>query len=333
MQRKSATLQSRVSSYDQFFDLIAQQAIPGLHRLVRTAVSQKIGIGTICSRMEMAIQGRYHAVNYSQEEMDLAVLTYELGGAAVVHALHKAFTSFPSVSTVRDSRRKRVLYPTSGSSLEKNIATNIHTLFGDKPARKVTHCLSADEININKKLTYSDHSDEVIGVCKEHVDAVGSTVMGDDLQLIETLTRAIRVGDVHIGKEALVFAISAHSSHGYSAKPISIAATCKQGTAEAVVLLYEMIIRIWKYHPDGEARHGPLTHAASDGDGVRRKAFYILFMRFKIGPDDAIFAFLGSLRGLNLYVGIYFMTMDFDFKHLFKRTSINNTAGCALTLV
>ena len=133
-------------------------------------------------------------------------------------------------------------------------------------------------LNINKRLTYSDYSDEVIGVCNEHVGAFGSTVMGDGLDIIENLSHSIRDGEVHIGKEALVFAVSAHSSHDYGAKSIYVAATYKQGSAEAIAVVYMMVIQLWKHHPNGEARHGPLTHATSDGDRVCREAFYMLFM-------------------------------------------------------
>jgi hypothetical protein len=42
-------------------------------------------------------------------------------------------------------------------------------------------------------------------------------------------------------------------------------------------------------------------------------------MHKKLGPDDPIYKFLSELLGLNLYTGDGGLTMDFNYKHLFKR--------------
>jgi hypothetical protein len=42
-------------------------------------------------------------------------------------------------------------------------------------------------------------------------------------------------------------------------------------------------------------------------------------MHKKLGLDNPIYKFLSPLSGLNLYTGDGGLTMDFDYKHLFKR--------------
>jgi hypothetical protein len=48
----------------------------------------------------MAVDGTYHAQNYSDLELDLATTIYELGGGAALHALHNSPFAFPSRNTL-----------------------------------------------------------------------------------------------------------------------------------------------------------------------------------------------------------------------------------------
>ncbi|KAJ7936709.1 hypothetical protein B0H13DRAFT_1589416, partial [Mycena leptocephala] len=105
----------------------------------------------------------------------------------------------------------------------------------------------------------------------------------------------------------------------YGAKPVLLIPTCKQGTWQSAALVLQKLIQAWKLSSHGKATCGPLLSIASDGDGTRRAALYLVCMHKKLGPDDAISKFLSELPVLNLYTGEGGLTMDFDYKHLFKR--------------
>jgi hypothetical protein len=95
--------------------------------------------------------------------------------------------------------------------------------------------------------------------------------------------------------------------------------TCKKVSWQSAAQLLQKLIQAWKISPYGEAMHGLLLSIASDGDGTQRAALYLICMHKKLGPDDPIYKFLSELLGLNLYTGDGGLTMDFNYKHLFKR--------------
>jgi hypothetical protein len=68
------------------------------------------------------------------------------------------------------------------------------------------------------------------------------------------------------------------------------------------------------------ARVGPLWSWATDGDMMRRVSGYKQFLAQKLLPTSPIYGTLADMAGLNLYTSLNDVTLDFDFKHIFKRT-------------
>ncbi|KAJ7121698.1 hypothetical protein C8R44DRAFT_877079 [Mycena epipterygia] len=101
----------------------------------------------------------------------------------------------------------------------------------------------------------------------------------------DATVKAIREDRVHVGKEFSVAAFSRHAQSDYGAKPVLLMPTCKK---------------------------------TSDGDGGRRAVLYLVCMNKKLSEDDPLYRLLSGLAGLNLYTGENALTMDFDYKHLFK---------------
>ena len=138
---------------------------------------------------------------------------------------------------------------------------------------------------------------------------------------LRTLAEALFQGPeptIHFAKEATVAGIAAFRADHYEVRPIFAAGTCKKETAPSCVELIQTLLDAWKECPDGEKFHGPIWSVASDGDGVRRAAFHLLFMKDTLKPGDPLFALLSPLVGLNLQTGKYFTTAEFDPKHLCK---------------
>ncbi|KAF8185751.1 hypothetical protein K438DRAFT_1936875 [Mycena galopus ATCC 62051] len=192
----------------------------------------------------------------------------------------------PSRHTIADVRRQHSLRVTVGDVKVSDILQNIEVLFKDvEPGEfdRVGHTLSQDEI-------------------------AGS--------------EGIKADEIHVGKEFSVAAFSRHAPTDYGAKPVLIMPTCKKGSWQSSAQLLQKLIQAWKLSPFGEAKHGPLWSIASDGDATRRAALYLICMHKDLGPDDPLYVFLSELDGLNLRTGEGSITMDFDYKHLFKRTSV-----------
>ncbi|KAK7055703.1 hypothetical protein R3P38DRAFT_2499266, partial [Favolaschia claudopus] len=317
----------RETALTELFDLLSANNVPGLPRLLSTAKKEGWSTQKTTQKSQLAIEGKYHARNYTEFDRDLAILIYELGGGAALHALNKAPTMLPSRFTIAEERRAQNLRITVGDvklSDMNHMMENIEILFRDAPASElgpVLHTISQDEISGDGRLCYLEETDEIAGLCEHAKSRLKTFQMGTDLSCIEEVVTAIHAGDIHVGKEYSVAAISRHASTDYGAKPILIMPTCKKGSWRSSAEILQKLVQAWKLSPHGEAKLGKLSTLASDGDGTRRAALYLVCMHklLLLGPDDPLYEFLRDLPGLNLYTGEGGITMDFDPKHLFKR--------------
>ncbi|KAJ7815224.1 hypothetical protein B0H14DRAFT_2375538, partial [Mycena olivaceomarginata] len=104
-----------VESHKYFYDLISTNNVPGLARLLSNSRTDGWGISKTTEKVELAINGKYHARNYTDLDVDLAVLIYELGGGAALHALNHSPVMLPSRYSIADVRREHRLRITVGS--------------------------------------------------------------------------------------------------------------------------------------------------------------------------------------------------------------------------
>jgi predicted RecA/RadA family phage recombinase len=275
--------------------------------------------------VELAIEGKYHARNYTDLDVDLAILIYELGGGAALHALNHSPIQLPSRHTIADVRRQHRLRITVGDVKMSDILENIEILFKNDidvgEFTHVGHTLSQDEIASDARLCYLPETDEIGGLCEHAITELDTFKMGSDLTSVRATAKAVREGRVHVGKEFSVAAFSRHAETDYGAKPVLLLPTCKQGSWQSSAQLLQKLVKAWKLSPFGEAMHGPLWSIASDGDATRRAALYLICMHRELEKDDPLYDLLYDLKGLNLHCGEGGLTMDFDYKHLFKRTS------------
>ncbi|KAJ7439531.1 hypothetical protein B0H11DRAFT_2355829 [Mycena galericulata] len=300
--------------------------------------------------------------NYTLFHKEFAVLMYELGGGAALHALNKSPYMLPSRHIIAEMRRQQNLRITVGNVKISDILENIEVLFGDLDPGdegRVGITLSQDEIAGDGRLCYLEETDEIGGLCEHAASRLTTLKMGSDTvtessrpvsrllvpahegfgsvvgrtnesrrvqikeytNAAEETVKAIRAGEVHVGKEFSVAAFSRHAPTNYGAKPVLLMPTCKKGSWQSSAQILQKLIHAWKLSPFGEAKHGPLESLASDGDSRRRAALYLVYMHkeLKLKEGDPLFEFLLDLPGLNLFTGDSTITMDFDYKHLFKR--------------
>ncbi|KAK7036855.1 hypothetical protein R3P38DRAFT_2488796, partial [Favolaschia claudopus] len=313
----------RIESYRKLVDVISTNDVPGLPRLLSTANKEGWGASKTTDKANLAIRGRYHPCNYTDLDKDLAILAYEYGGDALLHALHKSPFAFPTRFTIADLRRSTSLSITVGPVKMTDILKNIELLFKDIPVSdegRILHTISQDEIAGDGRPCYLDTTDEIAGLCEHANTELDTLKMGSDLTAVHAAAKAVREGRVHVGKEFSVAAISRHSSNDYGAKPVLLMATCKQNSWQENAKILQMINAAWKISPYGEILHGPIPAYASDGDPKRKAALYLLCMHRKVKP--ALYPHIAGLRGLNLFTSEDFATMEFDPKHSWKHSTL-----------
>ncbi|KAJ7761933.1 hypothetical protein DFH07DRAFT_867598 [Mycena maculata] len=322
-----------LSNLDAVFQFVGWKPVPALHRIFSNAVKQGWSAKKLLEKLQLAHKGEYDAKNYTQYEIDLTILVYELGGGGAVYALNHSIFALPSLSTIQPYRRQHTLSPCIDRLRITDISNNISALFGPHKAWNGTksgaiverehiicgHTLSFDEIAMERKIDYMTATDEMGGMCLEHVGALRTVKVGQDTSTVEAAVEAVREGKVHIGHEASVGAISRLYQTGYGAKPVFIGASCKRGDWKDCFRTMETVIEAWRRSADGEIKHGPILSVASDGDPKRRAALFVMTMHSEILADNPIYRYICKLPGLNRRVGKDNLTMDPDWKHMDKR--------------
>ncbi|KAL0575072.1 hypothetical protein V5O48_006891 [Marasmius crinis-equi] len=327
VKRKLQRTSAKKKDLEELKSFIRDNDVPAVTRLLSQCASDGIGVKKTIERMSMAVRGEYHSHKYTQLDIDLGTLAYLVGGGALAYAFNKSAQSLPGLSTIREHRLEFALsISVNLRDLGLDVELNIESLFSPKSwgrepkTQKAGHSLSLDEIALEERPFYLALKDILGGLCREHTKHL-DLVVGNALDNILAAAEAVFGPDpvAHLAKEATVAAISSLSRDGYYAKPVLVSPTCKTVCTEDSVYIITQIIKAWKESPYGEAMHGPLWFIASDGDSKRRAALYIICMTHELSKTDPLYKLLERLTGLNKFTSDGGITMDFDFKHLFKR--------------
>ncbi|KAJ7479043.1 hypothetical protein FB451DRAFT_1395654 [Mycena latifolia] len=319
----------RLSDFNNVFQFVGHNTVPALHRIFFNAAKKGWSAKKLHEQLQLARSGEYSAKNYTQYEIDLTILLYELWGGGAVYAMNHSIFALPSLSTIQPYRRQHKLVPCVDGVRFSDISDNISALFGPHKIRNGTksgtmvesepifcgHTLSFDEIACERTIDYMAETDNMAGLCLEHLAALDTVKAGKDTKTVEAAVAAVREGKVHVAHEISVGAISRLSESGYGAKPVFMGASCKKGGWQECLRTMETVLEAWRRSPHGEIKHGPVLSVASDGDPKRRPALFMMTMHSEILPDNSLYAFISSLPGLNRRVGRNNLTDDFDYKH------------------
>ncbi|KAJ6518572.1 hypothetical protein DFH09DRAFT_1098400 [Mycena vulgaris] len=324
-----------LSECKDVFDFVGHNSIriPALHRIFFNSSKKGWGTKTLLQKLRLAVDGDYNAKNYSQYEINLTILIHELAGAGAVYAMNHSIFALPSLNTIQPYRRQNNLVPCVDGVRFTDISENIAALFGPHKVRNGTkagaivekaplfcgHTLSFDEIASERKIDYMTATDNMGGLCLEHIAALSSVKVGKNTETVEAAVTAVREGKVHVASEISVGAISRLSETGYGAKPVFMGPSCKKGGWRECLRAMEIVLEAWRRSPHGEKKNGPVLSVTSDGCGRRRAAMFMMTMHSEILPGNPLYPFICNLPGLNRRVGKDNLTADFDWKHLDKR--------------
>ncbi|KAF8218166.1 hypothetical protein K438DRAFT_1901061 [Mycena galopus ATCC 62051] len=295
------TAQEHLADFTDVYRLIGENQVPALHRIFANASREGWGINKLRKQIQLAIEGKYKARNYTEYEIDLVILLYELGGAGTVHAMNHSIFVLPSLRTIQPHRRLHKISPSVNGLKFSEISKNISTLFGsqvefddgtkttESPPTLCGHMLSFNELAIDRRIDYMTETDEMGGFCVEHVNTLDTIKVG----------KGIQNGKVHIAHEASVGAISRLFRTNYGARPVFIAPTCKKGSWKDMLRTMLTVIEAWKRSRDGEKKHGPVLAVTSDGDPKRHLALFVMCMHDEIRPGNPLYPYICKLLGFN----------------------------------
>ena len=137
--------------------------------------------------------------------------------------------------------------------------------------------------------------------------------------------QTVKEGKVHIRKEFICLVIARHAAEQYSAQPVILSSMCKHGLISDSVQLIMTDLRAWKSSAFDEILWGPIWSIASDRDATCCGLLYNICMTHKVPVTSGLYQWLHSCIGLNLWVSKSNVTMNFDYKHVFKRKPLLNS--------
>ncbi|KAK7434525.1 hypothetical protein VKT23_020133 [Stygiomarasmius scandens] len=317
--RRLATAAKNLSEYKSFVMALADCNVPRLDALIGACLRAKVSVRVMSLKLGQAMEKLYSPKGFTSKDMDLSLVIMRMGGRSLLYTCHEVL-NLPSVSTLFENMSFVKVMSSIGGIDWESICWNINeVLLKSRPPNAPRRGMSivVDETALNEQAVYHRHSNSVGGLCWLHTTP-------DDLVLrnfgsAELLARKLQDGEVHFAKELTVAAVTMFGESRIF--PILLAGTCKQETAEDVEkqmdTLIEAVVQLV------EEKVGQLWSFATDGDPNRRPAGYNICMKVELSYDDPLYPLLSHLTGLNLQVGKYNITLDFDWKHILKRWSTN----------
>ncbi|KIK33635.1 hypothetical protein CY34DRAFT_49850, partial [Suillus luteus UH-Slu-Lm8-n1] len=326
--RKFMHALTQLDDYQRLVMAISEKDIPRLQQIVNVALRNGASIREIVNKLEDALEGAYRPRGYGASDLDIATLVFRLGGSQLLFALNHSL-GLPSIRTLRTRSTFTKLTPTIGPIRNEQLDENIRSVMLKSRTDITTQrsvSLMIDEIALEEMAVHFSKYNKVAGLCWKHSHLIDPVLRTYESAV--TIAKKIHDGEVHLGKELTVIGVACFGED--ELYPILAAPTCKTEDAGDMEGVLARAIERW--NATGAATVGPLWSFATDGDATRRAAGHKLFLKTPLSPDSQLYGVLSNMPGLNTLTGDGEVTLDFDFKHIFKRfcTLIRSPAGIVL---
>ncbi|KAF8834211.1 hypothetical protein BDN67DRAFT_868492, partial [Paxillus ammoniavirescens] len=174
-----------------------------------------------------------------------------------------------------------------------------------------------DETTTEKTAVYILHSNSIGGLCWTHSHLVDPVLHTYNSALC--ITADLQSETIHLGKEATVAGARVIGTDSFY--PLLAAPTCKSEDVADMEFIFNTLLNAWKATGAHETV-GPLWFVATNGDAMQRKAGHRTFLHNHLPISSPLYGTPCNLPGLNLYTGNDAVTLDFDFKHIFKSSVV-----------
>ncbi|KAG1863130.1 hypothetical protein F4604DRAFT_2030060 [Suillus subluteus] len=314
--RRVSHILTQLDDYKSLIMALLENNIPHLQHILTVALKRGSSIRQIINTLEDSLAGAYHPRGYTGDDLDMAVLAYRLGGRALLHAFSHRL-ALPSLRTLQAHRNFTSITPTIGPITPDQLDSNIKNLLlnplSDSSLPRRGYSVLMDEIALEERASHHRASNSVIGLCHSHSHLVDPSLHTYDSAL--RIAEKLAEGKIHLGKEMSVIAVGSFGDDGIF--PVLAAPTCKCEDSEKMISIFMLIRDRWK-ETGAEEKLGPIFSFAMDGDSTRRAAGHRLFLKTELSMTSKLYGTLSHMQGLNLATGEGEITLDFDYKHIFK---------------
>jgi hypothetical protein len=297
--------------------------------LLKTVLRKSTAPCKITERLTSAIEGVYKPNGqYTEREMDLALVSLRLGGYRLLYTLSHAF-GLPSLQTImRKHMSLQIMASVLGTDTEDMTENLRETLIrpqsGPLLRRRGAHIM-IDETALRAAAFEAPGRQLVLGgqcPCRGLTeDDLRIRTGHDAVRIAEEMRSQPSESKYHTASQATTIAVSFFGQEDYRAVPFSLSGTCGKKDSSIFVEQIAQIKQAWK-DSGSENLFGPLWSIATDGDASRRKGGFEALLWQDLPMDTPLGCLLWPLHkhGMNMKVGDdEGMTLDFDWKHVIKR--------------
>ncbi|KAG0702497.1 hypothetical protein DFH29DRAFT_982332 [Suillus ampliporus] len=220
----------------------------------------------------------------------MATLVFCLSGRQLLFALNQSL-GLPSIHTLRTRSTFTVITPTISPIRNEQLDGNICLVVFRSCTKFTTLC--------GVSLMHSHLIDPVLHTYESAV----------------TIAQKIHDGEVHLGKELTVIGIACFGED--ELYPILAVPTCKTENAGDMEITLAHAIEWWNI-TGAAASVGLVWSFATDSDAMHCAVGHKLFLKKPLSLESQLYGILSNMPGLNTMTGDAEVTLDFDFKHIFK---------------
>ena len=176
---------------------------------------------------------------------------------------------------------------------------------------KYGYMLEIDETYMDAKVRWNPRDNKIYGICYEH--GRDENLSFNSYEHVESLSNMVKDGVLHVPKETMLITCSSNSLN-CKAQVVAVLPTCTKNEIHYQANLIDQV------SSDFAKKNGaPFLNWSTDGDPARRQLFDSL-MSYDLDEDSDIYPTISRLRLIDRKVGRNEETVNFDAKHLAKRT-------------
>ncbi|EJD51406.1 hypothetical protein AURDEDRAFT_57385, partial [Auricularia subglabra TFB-10046 SS5] len=295
--------------------------VPRVQVVVAVALRNNRGASGILQQLKRAQDGVYKPHSYTDTDYSLSNLILRLGGDAALGVASCA-CGLPTRSTVHRHTLVPSLVISHGYPTRAEVAANIDAVFSNPvppPAHgsKVGLVLMIDETKLEERLRWDPKTNAIVGTCREHSSHLD--LIFRSMDQAHAVADSLQKNKVHYATEMTVAALGliVPGSRDNAARPIQISGSCKRESAKEHSTLIATLVEAATSH--AKLQNARVLCIATDGEAKRGSALVPITLSQPLSPSSPLYAVLSRLSLLNLLCGANALTLDKDYKHLFKR--------------
>ena len=312
--RRLSKLASSVNLYKRLLWCLGENDIPRVKQLLNVCLRKGASVNYILDRIQLALNGAYHAKGFQAADIDIGLLVLRIGGPRLVHALHQVF-GIPSVSLLY--KQQAAKFTPSISAYDREVLwLNLSSmLLAINQGEACGWVLLIDEVACEQRVRWNADDNKLYGICREHGNRVGLSFNSvDDVHMV---VDAVQQSIIHLASEVTIVSVAPLRQANCTAIPLLALPTCKAETSDNQREMIKSILEEWR-NDSRTASLGPVVSVSTDGDATRRLAFDQL-LRVNKEPSPEIACVLQRLTLMDTAVGIDDVVVQFDDKHIIKR--------------